>query len=252
MIKCIAILLLSIISSISVAQIKIRTLNELINNSDPGWPFVQQMIDSAKNKIEVLPCDTTRAKQALYQAQVTTRSPMGAIIYTTGGILVDGGWIRILGSGSKKLNRSLPDWNKGKSYKNSGEVPGYYLIADDAIGGFFAINNGFFGKTLGKVFYLSADRLVWEQLNMNYTDFLYFCFSDNLNNFYENLRWLNWRKDVDKLKGDKVFNFYPYLWSKEGKNINQNKRKIIPIEEQFQFNMKSRQHLGLNKAENNL
>lgn len=247
--KCITILLVLIITGGNlIAQAKMRTLEELINYTDPGWPFVQQMIDSAKNKIEVLPCDTTRAKLALYQTQVTSRSPMGAIIFSTGGILVDGGWVRIVGSGSKKLNRSLPEWNKGKSFKNFGDVPGYYLIADDAIGGFFALNNGFLGKAMGKVFYLSADRLVWEPLNMTYTDFLYFCFSDNLNNFYDNLRWINWRKEVAKLKGDKVFNFYPYLWTKEGKNINQNKRKIIPVEEQFQFNMQSRQQLGLNKA----
>ena len=245
--KCVVTLLLLIVCGSLIAQNKIRRLDELINIADPGWPFVQQMIDSGKNKIEVLPCDTNKAKLALYQTQVTSRSPMGAIIYNTGGILIDGGWIRILGSGSKKINRTLPDWNKEKSFKNFGEVPGYYLIADDAVGGFFAVNNGFLGKALGKVFYLSADRLVWEPLNMTYTDFLYFCFSDNLNNFYENLRWLNWKKDVAKLKGDKVFNFYPYLWTKEGKNINQNKRKIIPVEEQFQFNMQSRKQLGLSK-----
>lgn len=246
--KSIVTLIILIVCGSSIAQTKMRTLKELVNMADPGWPFVQQMIDSAKNKVEILPRDTTNAKSALYQTQVSSRSPMGAIIYTTGGILIDGGWIRILGSGSKKLNRSVPDWNKGKSFLNFGEVPGYYLIADDAIGGFFALNNGFLGKALGKVFYLSADRLVWEQLNMTYTDFLYFCFSDNLNNFYENLRWPNWKKDLTKLNGDKVFNFYPYLWTKEGKNISQNKRKIIPIEQQYQFNMQSRQQLGLNKA----
>jgi hypothetical protein len=42
---------------------------------------------------------------------------MGAIIYETGGLLVDNGWIRILGSGHKKLDRNLPEWNKGKSIK---------------------------------------------------------------------------------------------------------------------------------------
>ena len=245
--KCVATLLLLIVSWSSIAQNKIRRLDELLNITDPGWPFVQKMIDSAKNKIEVLPCDTNKAKLALYQTQVSSRSPMGAIIYNTGGMLIDGGWIRILGSGSKIINRTLPDWNKGKSYKNFGEIPGYYLIADDAVGGFFAVNNGFLGKATGKVFYLSPDRLIWEPLDMTYTDFLYFCFNDNLNNFYENLRWPNWKKDVAKLKGDKVFNFYPYLWTKEGKNIIKNKRRIIPVEEQFQFNMQSRKQLGLNK-----
>ena len=128
------------LTSTGLAQIKMRKLEELIVTTDPGWPFVQQMIDSAKNKVEILSCDTALAKQALFNTQVTTRSPMGAIIYNTGGILVDNGWIRILGSGSKKLNRSLPDWNKGKSFQNFGDMPAYLLITDDAVGGFFAVN----------------------------------------------------------------------------------------------------------------
>lgn len=85
-----------------------RSLDELINNADPGWTFVKEWIDTAKNKVEILPVDAERANDALYKTQVTTRSPMGAIIYMTGGLLIDYGWIRILGSGSSKLNRTLP------------------------------------------------------------------------------------------------------------------------------------------------
>ena len=35
--------------------------------------------------------------------QMPTSSPMGAVIYETGGILIHYGWLRILGSGSFKL-----------------------------------------------------------------------------------------------------------------------------------------------------
>jgi len=74
-----------------------RQVEELINKTDPGWIFVDEWIKSAKNKVEILSVDTTKAKDALYKTQVTTRSPMGAIIYMTGGLLIDDGWIRILG-----------------------------------------------------------------------------------------------------------------------------------------------------------
>ena len=70
------------------SQRKMRPVEDLINTSDPGWPLVKSWIDSAKNKIEILPVDTTRAKTALFQTQITTRSPMGAIIYMTGGYLL--------------------------------------------------------------------------------------------------------------------------------------------------------------------
>ena len=138
----------------TTAQNKIRTVDELINKTDPGWTLVKDWIKSAKNKVEVLSVDTyIKAKDALYKTQVTTRSPMGAVIYMTGGILIDDGWIRILGSGNAKLSRTLPDWNKGKSFKEFGETPSFLLIADDAISGFYLLNGGGLGKDLGKVYY---------------------------------------------------------------------------------------------------
>ena len=233
----------------TLAQTNMRKLEDLVNTKDPGWPFVQQMIDSAKNKLEILPCDTSRANDALFKTQVTTRSPMGSVIYKTGGMLVDNGWIRILGSGSKRITRSLPDWNKGKTFNLFGESPSFLLIADDAVGGFFALNGGAFGKDIGLVYYLSPDRLLWEPLDMSYTGFLYFCFSEDLNKFYAGLRWTGWETAVLKLSSNKVFSFYPYLWTTEGKDVNKNKRKQVPVEEQFDFNMQTRKQLGLDKKE---
>ncbi len=230
------------------AQVKMRPLNELINATDPGWPFVQQLIDSAKNPVEVLSPDLAKIEEALYHTQVTTRAPLGAVVYATGGILVDGGWIRILGSGNPKLNRSVPDWNKGKTFKDFGDKANFLLVADDAVGGFFALNGGQFGKDIGNIYYLSPDRLVWEPLEFSYTRFLEFCFSGDLDEFYGKLRWTNWRKDLVKLNGNSVFNFRPFLWSKEGKDINKSKKKRIPVAEQFEFNMNSRKQLGLEKT----
>jgi hypothetical protein len=214
-----------------------RPLEDLINRADPAWPLVQEWIDSAKNPVEILPKDNARASKALYQTQVTTRSPMGAIIYSTGGLLVDHGWIRILGSGSDRMNRSLPGWNQGKTIDSAGDRPSFLLIADDAAGGFFALNGGFFSEDQGKVYYLSPDRLLWESLKMTYTEFLHFCFSGDLDKFYRGLRWNNWQQEVSVLDGNQVYNFHPFLWTAEGRDINKVSRKPIPVEEQYRFNM---------------
>src|SRR5690348_15169228 len=168
--------ILTLITLTTTAQNKMQPVEELINKTDPGWTLVKDWIKSAKNKVEILPVDTTRAKDALYKIQVTTRSPMGAVVYMTGGLLIDNGWIRILGSGSEKLNRALPDWNKGKSFKEFGDAPTFLLIADDAIGGFYLLNGGGLGKDLGKVYYFSTDDLEYEPLDITYTEFLQFCF----------------------------------------------------------------------------
>ena len=210
-------------------QYKMRTIEELINKTDPGWMFVKEWIDSAKNKVEILPVDSIKAVDALYKIQVTTRSPMGAIVLMTGGLLIDNGWIRILGSGSEKLNRSLPEWNKGKAFNNFGEPAPFILIADDIIGGFFLLNGGGLGSDLGKVYYLAPDNLEFESMGLTYTDFLNFCFNNNLDKFYKGYRWSNWENDVEKLKGDQVYNFVPFLWTKEGKDIIKSPKRLLML-----------------------
>lgn len=245
MMKFIAVIILSLSNLTIFAQYQMRSVDQLINRTDPGWKYVKQWIDSAKNKVEVLPVDTTKAKDALYKTQVTTRSIMGAIVYSTGGILVDNGWIRILGSGSSKMQRSLPDWNKGKAFKEFGDRPAYFLVADDAAGGFFAINYGLFGNDIDSIYYLSPDNLEWEPLGMNYEDFIWFCFTGNLKEFYSGLKWNSWIKDVQSLKADEVFHILPPLWSKEGNDIEKSFRKPVPAEEQFLYNLDLRKQMGL-------
>lgn len=209
--KVITASILCFLTLTTFSQNKMRTLEQLLNKADPGWPLVQEWISKARNKVEVLPCDTAKANDALYKTQVTTRSPMGAIVHSTGGLLVDGGWIRILGSGSTKLARTLPDWNKGKSFKEFGEQPSFLLVADDAAGGFFAINAGAFGNDAGKVYYLAPDNVEWEPLELTYTEFLQFCFNGDLADFYKELRWKDWQTEVATLDGSKTYNFFPFL-----------------------------------------
>jgi hypothetical protein len=121
-----------------------RSLNELIDTSEPAMPLVRQWLAEASHPIEVLPPSKTSG-ETLVGLQITTRSPMGAITYETGGILIDHGWIRMLGSGHPKLPRNIIDWNAGRS-------SGYLLVADDAIGGFFAINGGALGSDQGCIY----------------------------------------------------------------------------------------------------
>lgn len=219
-----------------VAQNNLRPVKDLIADTS-GWGLVKQLIKAGKNKSEILPAENAKASDALYQTQVTTHSTMGAIVYFTGGILVDNGWIRLLGSGSPQFKRSLPGWNKGKTFRNFGDYPGFLLVGDDAIGGFFAINGGTLGTEMGMVYYLAPETLQWESLGKGYSDFLDFCLNGDLAKFYLTYRWAGWQKDVRKLAGDQVYNFYPYLWSKEGHHINKVTRKIVPVQEQYDFNV---------------
>lgn len=85
-------------------------------------------------------------EKVLLDLQVTTHSTLGPVAYETGGVLIDDGWLRLLGSGHSDLQRTLSDWNANRS-------DGYLLIGDDVVGGFFAINGGALGSNVGFVYY---------------------------------------------------------------------------------------------------
>lgn len=220
-----------------------KELKELINLEEPGWEIVSEWLKEAKNHYEVLPRNQKRAEEELLKAQVTTRSPMGAIIYETGGILVDYGYIRILGSGSEKLNRGLMQWNKGKTYNNEEDKPYYLLIADDIVGGYFAINAGGIGEDVGSIYYLAPDTLNWENLNCRYSDFIYWTLTGDINRFYMNFKWKNWKKEVKEASGNETFSFFPFFWTKEGKDIEKLNRKLVPVEENYNLTMEFKSKL---------
>lgn len=241
--KSLLVLVITTLSFTVSAQNKMQSLDELINTTDPAWPLIQKWVDSAKNKVEVLGFDSVNAKNALFNAQVSTYSSLGAVIYNSGGIMVDNGWLRILGSGNERLNRSVPEWNKGKSIKEFGDKPDYLLVADDAVGGFFAINYGAFGEDLKAIYYLAPNSLQWESLGLGYTEFIRFCFDSDLSAFYKGLRWSTWNKFIAKLDGSKSYSFQPYLWTKEGMDIEKCSRKLVPTEQLFQFVLTNQREL---------
>ncbi len=225
---------IKIIKSDNPAQV--RSLKELINVKEPAWPELLEMSKQAKNKVVFLPKEQKQAEIALLQAQVTTRSPMGAIIYETGGILIDSGWIRILGSGSPKLKRSLMEWNLGKSFKKIGEKPSFLLVADDVLGGFFAINaGGISNEGIGEIFYLTPETKNWERLGGGYSDFINLCFFGDLKTFYDDFLWKNRYSDLEKLNGDEGFSFFPFLFTQEAADIEKVSKKVVPIQEIWDF-----------------
>ena len=213
-----------------------KNLDELVNKGEPGWDLVKEWLIGAKNHYEILPKEISRAEVELVNAQVTTRSPMGAIVYETGGILIDYGWVRVLGSGSSRLDRGLMEWNKGKSF-------GFLLVADDVIGGYFAINGGAFGNEPGNIYYLAPDTLEWENLDFGYSDFLNWLLHGNIRKFYEPFKWQNWPEDTRKINGNQVFHFFPFLWTKYD-CIEDLNRKAISVEENYALTLEMQNQLS--------
>jgi hypothetical protein len=215
-----------------------RSLHETFAAGEPAWPVVKSWINAAKNPVEILPPDEAQRERVMLDIQVTQRSPMGAIVYNTGGLLVDHGWLRFLGSGSPRLTRSLPDWNRGRSLGKDYNSRDFHLVADDVIGGFFALNGGAFAGPMGEVFYFAPDTLRWEHLTgMGYTEFLNWSFNSSLDKFYGSFRWPGWQAEVSSLSGDEALSIYPPLFTKEGKNIADCSRRRCPVSEIYGLNV---------------
>ncbi|PCJ51272.1 MAG: hypothetical protein COA79_26655 [Planctomycetota bacterium] len=213
-----------------------RAIEELINTEEPGWELVSSWIKDATNEVKVLNCKKKDGETALYESQVTTRSPMGAIVFQCGGILIDHGWLRIFGAGCDKLPISIPKWNLGKSIENYGENAPFLIVADDVIGGVYAINGGQFGEDLGMIYYFALDSLEWEPLECTYSDFLWWALTGDLHKYYQDYRWNNWEKEVAELPGDKVISFYPFL-SAKAESLESRHRGIVSANESYNLNI---------------
>lgn len=205
-----------------------RTLEELIDTEDAALPLVQEWAASASHPFEILEPSEADRQRVLLALQVTTRSTMGAVAHDTGGLLIDHGWLRVLGSGHPKLARNIVDWNEERS-------SGFLLVADDVVGGFFALKGGGLGEDAGAMYYWAPETLSWESLEIGYSDFLEWASTDRLQVFYAGSRWSGWEADVQAIAADQCFNFYPFLWAKEG-SVHTSSRKAVGVAEQYAIN----------------
>lgn len=217
-----------------------RGLADLLSD-EPAWPVVESWIANATNFVEMLPARAPEREVALCDLQVTTRSAMGAVVYETGGLLVDFGWLRVLGSGHPKLPRSVPSWNRTCLPDTPIGLP-WLIVADDVLGGTFAVDSGQLSGRDGLVHYFAPDALDWECLNMSYADLLFWALQGDVSQFYEEQRWPGWEQDVQLLAGDQAMAFRPHLWM-SGPPVALRSRRSVLMSEWFSFQLDQRRKL---------
>jgi hypothetical protein len=218
-------------------------LDKLINTAEFALPFV---IESLKDQVHafVPVAQQEDGNRELFNLQVTTRSPMGAIAYSQAGIFLQHGFVRILGAGRHKdIQRSIVSWTQGKfqsaelTTKDGATAvrPGAILIADDVLGGSFALNGGGIdGVELGHVAYYCPTQLIWDDLGFGYSAFIEVMGSpENFLSFYQDVLWNGWEGEVAKVHGDQALSVYPPLWAASSKGPTERSRKAVPVEEVY-------------------
>jgi hypothetical protein len=213
---------------------ELRSESELADVDEPAWPGLLAAIDAAPLAAEVLTVPPDQGKAVLYRLQVTGRSMLGALALNCGGVLIDHGWLRILGAGG----RGLPDIATVNALGDPTRTPGpppYLTVAFDVLGGRFAIDGGGLGIQPGQVCYWGPDTLAWSGLGMGHSDFVLWALSDDLTRFYADLRWRNWPDDVDGVSPADGIAVYPPLFTAEAHPIDDTSRRVVPFDEILRF-----------------
>jgi hypothetical protein len=202
----------------------VRSLVELRDVDDPAWPqLAEAILDSPTSTIvPVVPAD---GEACLLALQVTARSTLGALALNAGAVLVDHGWLRILGGGAGGLP-SLAAANR----PDDGFGP-LLVVAFDVLGGRFAVDGGGLGGSRGEVNYWAPDSLAWTSLGIGYSDFVWWSLGETTDAFYADLRWPGWEHEVEKVGLGDGLAIYPPLCTAESRPIANTSRRPVPWDE---------------------
>jgi hypothetical protein len=203
--------------------------NEWISEDNHAWDELKELLNGGSNACVCLPAQRNEADFTLRRLGVSTASYLGTIAYETGGILVDSGWVCLLGSGGEGIQGGLLSWNGLNNEDAAEPVPGMLVVAYDAAGGFFAMDTGRFGGS-GQIYYFAPDTMEWENTELAYSGFVHWLANGDLAQFYETFRWDGWQEEMTKLQSGQVFSYYPPLWSKEGGGESSSKSPV-PVSE---------------------
>lgn len=147
---------------------------------------------------------------------------MEAIVNNTDSIVVNK-YLRLLGTG-QNLYENIFSFNL-EVERIFGEKN--YIVAYDAFGGLFS--------TKGTIHYFAPDRLEWENLEINYNEFIMWLLSEDIQDFYSSFLWNTSEEMLNDLKLGQGILIYPYLWAKEC-DIETAVKKIVPYKEIIEMN----------------
>jgi hypothetical protein len=165
-----------------------------------AWTLVEGWIAESARRVDVLPAE--RGAETLRLLGVSDRSTLGAVALHTGGILVDRGWLRLLGGGSGRLP-SLAEWAGLADEVVVEPVDRGLCVAFDAVGGFFVL----LAQT-ERVHSFLPDTLEWQDTGLGYSQFVNWTLHGDLERYYDHLRRPGWQETVATLAPDEALSIH--------------------------------------------
>ena len=182
----------------------------------------------------MLAVDAIEADRTLYALQVTAGSTLGALAHNCGGLLIDHGWLRILGGGTDQLP-SLASANGLGDPSAAPGPPPFLIVAFDVLGGRFAIDGGGLGVAPGEVCYWGPDTLEWESLGIGHTAFVNAFLQGAATEFYASWRWPGWEAELGSIGTDQGLSLMPPPFTAQGSNLAEVSRRPVPFAELLSF-----------------
>lgn len=200
------------------------------------WEIISNLFSKSNNSINIEQLDENVS--VIEELKINPDSILGEIVRHVSSLSINS-YLRVLGGNRNKNNIFTFNLEIKKIY------PGNKLIvANDIWGGLFAINNGDFEDDLRNIWYYAPDELQWINLKIDYSEFISWICSDNINLFYENLMWNDMNDLIFNIDENQAVLIYPFLWSKEC-NINSADKKIIELAELIKLNADYQNKFGL-------
>ncbi|WP_027346250.1 DUF2625 family protein [Hamadaea tsunoensis] len=184
-----------------------------------AWPEILAVVAAAPYPVEVVPANPGTGRRCRERLEITTRSWLGSVAAYAGGILVDHGWLRVLGSGA-------PGW-VALATRPDPEIGGI-TVGYDVLGGRFHWGQST-PDARPTVHYYGPDTLSWQDLELGYADWLRAVLSGALTEFAAPLRWPGWEEEVGVLAPDQGVISYPPPSTREGKNLADATRSPAPL-----------------------
>lgn len=193
------------------------------------WEEIEKMFLQSLNKIE-LKKSLKDNKNAVDKLNINEESVLGAMIVHTSGVIVNG-YLRILGKDGELdiilLNEIVKHFYPGNKL----------IVAIDIWGGIFAIGNNDFESDKRHIWYFAPDLLKWENLEVNYAEFIAWSCSSAISEFYKSFLWNDFETIIKDVGEKQAVLFYPFLWANEC-NVETANKEIVSFEEIIGVNAK--------------
>ncbi|MFN8076516.1 MAG: DUF2625 family protein [Kineosporiaceae bacterium] len=213
------------------ARPPLRTPAELAAVDAPAWPSLWVALTGARVPVRVLDVDPGAAESELHLLQVDAGTVLGALVLHTGGLLVDHGWVRVLGGGAQ----GLPGVAGASGLLQPGAAPPWLVVGYDVVGGRFAIAGQGAPAPVGEVCYWGPDTLRWDSLGVGHRAFVLAAVDGALADLYEPYRWPGWQDDVSALTPGQGLALYPPPFTRDGQDPSCVARRTVAFPDLLAF-----------------